>query len=252
MSSGPTRVLQSPPVPRRHTREAVPPAAAGATLRPGHCACGGGCPRCSQGGATPASIVPGAATPAPAPAPAAVGWADVVAPRPGITPGQELFRWEVDFTTGARDIWLVQHLKNIWDVDRCDRKPYEGWTKGTDDVTHEYWEAWWIDSSGDVRIPQSAGTPPTGTGTPAGADDKWVRQPEPGAEPTRGLWNTKAELYLVMTLPPEFGIGKVPDARDLAATSTPPSTGLGAVVASREVGGIWSFCDPANHWHSTF
>lgn len=123
--------------------------------------------------------------------------------------GRELFRWEVDFATNVKDMWLVQYVQNIWDVDRCVRQPYEGWTKGHDDVTWKYWEAWWIDSAQDVQIPKSTATPPTSTGASIGADDKWVRQPEPGAEPTRGLWNIKADLYLVATLPPEFGLPAV-------------------------------------------
>ncbi len=228
--------------------------AAGSRQATAACPCGGGCPRCAgrinptRAGAGPAVAAAPAA--APAVAPTTLQCNDAAAPAYNNIPGQELFRWDVNFATSARNAWIVQHVQSIWNVERCDNQPYQGWTAGVPDVEADYWEAWWVDASGSVLIPKSTATPPLATGTPIGADDQWVRQPNSAEEPTFGNWGLVADLYVTPTLAPEFKIRGVVTAKHLASTKTPPSTPLGKVLAHRDVGGIWNFCPSGGKpWH---
>lgn len=156
------------------------------------------------------------------------------------------FRWDVDFRTSLRRGWLIQEMRNAREMFNCG-----GGTPNTSIVNEpRYWEAWWVDGSGDVSIPTSLTTPPTTT-TPAVADDRWFRGIPAD---TRGTWSIRARLYTTLTLPPAgFGIHNVAEAVDLPSTTTPEpdSDDLGPVEARRNESGEWDCCDPdpANHFH---
>jgi len=146
-----------------------------------------------------------------------------------------LFRWDVNFTTSLRNGWLVQRMDNTWNDIPC------GGAANPNRPTPQYWEAWWVNNTGDVRIPTSLGNPPTHA-APAGQDDRWQRGLARG---TRGDFTVAARLYTALRLPAGFAFGAVPDALGLPATVAPPNgDDLGLVEARRSASGTWNGCPP--------
>lgn len=153
------------------------------------------------------------------------------------------FQWDVTFSTSLRRGWIIQELTNTWNVTNCNGTPYTGWN-----ATPHYYEAWWVNGSGQVMLPTSLATPPAAAAT-AGIHDMWRRPMLPG---TRGTWSMSARLFTTLTLPPGFAIRGVPDAVDLPArVGTVNSDLLGLEAGRRSVGGEWNCCDPdpARHFH---
>jgi Domain of unknown function (DUF4157)/Putative peptidoglycan binding domain len=156
------------------------------------------------------------------------------------------FQWDVNFSTSLRNGWIVQEIVNTRNRTTC--------TGGAiaETLTPHYWEAWWVDGAGHVRIPtaiNAARTEATASVAPAPADDLWRRA---AAAPSRGDWSMTASLYTTLRLPAGFAAGNVHDALALPSTAAAPNTDdLGLVAAWRRAGGRWNCCgDPATHFHN--
>jgi hypothetical protein len=154
------------------------------------------------------------------------------------------FGWFVRFSTTARSKWLIQEVRNIWNPIRC------GFTGHLQEVTPHYWEAWWIDSVGDVRLPLTMNQPPATQVIGLDHHDRFTRRLEVG---TRGNYRINARLYTAETLPPGFALDTVNDAVALPATTNPPPPGaLGPVLHRRFAAGVWRACPPAPSFHDAF
>jgi hypothetical protein len=156
------------------------------------------------------------------------------------------FQWDVNFSTSLRDGWLIQEIVNARARTRCNGAAI------AETLTPHYWEAWWVDGSGDVRVPtaiNAARTAATASVAPAPADDLWRRA---AAAPSRGNWRMSANLFTTLRLPAGFAAGNVADALALPSTAAAPNGDeLGLVAASRDARGQWNCCGPAaTHFHN--
>lgn len=174
-----------------------------------------------------------------------VSWSDVVAPArnmpgaPGDASGfATFFQWDVNFSTSLRNGWLIQEIANTWSNNDCAGTAIAG-----NAPTPHYWEAWWVDASGNVLIPTAISgdrTRATASAAAAGAHDMWRRN---AGATSRGNWRMSAHLFTTTRLPAGFAIHGVPDAVDLASTiAAPNSDDLGQAVASRAISGRWDGC----------
>jgi hypothetical protein len=155
------------------------------------------------------------------------------------------FQWDVNFSTSLRNGWIVQEIVNRRARTTCAGGPI------AETLTPHYWEAWWVDGAGNVRIPtaiNAARTRATTSVAPAPAHDLWRRA---SAAPSRGDWSMNALLFTCLRLPAGFAAGNVADALALPSTAAAPnSDDLGLVVAARRAGGTWNCCGaPATHFH---
>jgi hypothetical protein len=156
------------------------------------------------------------------------------------------FQWDVNFSTSLRNGWLVQEIVNARTRTDCAGGAI------TETLTPHYWEAWWVDGTGNVRIPtaiNAARTQATASFAPAPADDLWRRA---SAAPSRGNWSMSARLFTCLRLPAGFAVGNVADALALPATAAAPNADdLGLVEAQRGAAGRWNCCGPpATQFHS--
>lgn len=150
------------------------------------------------------------------------------------------FQWDVNFSTSLRNGWLIQEIVNARARTRCNGAAI------AETLTPHYWEAWWVDGTGDVRVPtaiNAARTAATTSVAPAPADDLWRRA---AAAPSRGNWRMSANLFTTLRLPNGFAAGNVADALALPSTAAAPNGDeLGLVAASRGAAGRWDCCPPA-------
>jgi hypothetical protein len=156
------------------------------------------------------------------------------------------FQWDVNFNTSLRNGWLIQEIVNTRTRSRCDG------TAIAETLTPRYWEAWWVDGSGDVRLPtaiNASRTAASASVATAPADDLWRRA---SAAPSQGNWRMRANLFTALRLPNGFAVGNVADALALPSTAAAPgSDELGIVEASRGAAGRWNCCGPAaTHFHN--
>jgi hypothetical protein len=156
------------------------------------------------------------------------------------------FEWDVNFATTLRGGWLIQRIDNTWHATDC-----ASGADVTPAFSAQYWEAWWVDSSGTVSLPTSTTTPPS-TAATAGANDLWHNPPIAGS---RGTWSQAGTVYTTLALPAGFAVhgpNSASEAGDLPSTRGPVSSdALGLAEGWRGVGGKWDCCDPdpAKHTH---
>jgi hypothetical protein len=156
------------------------------------------------------------------------------------------FQWDVNFSTSLRNGWIVQEIANARNRTTC------GGAAIAETLTPHYWEAWWVDGAGNVRVPtaiNAARTLATTSVAPAPADDLWRRA---SAAPSTGNWSMRASLYTCLRLPAGFAAGNVADALALPSTAAQPNADdLGLVAARRGAAGRWNCCGaPATHFHN--
>ncbi len=156
------------------------------------------------------------------------------------------FQWDVNFSTSLRNGWIVQEITNARARTTC------GGGAIAETLTPHYWEAWWVDGAGNVRVPttiNAARTRATASVAPAPADDLWRRA---SAAPSRGNWSMTARLFTCLRLPAGFAAGNVADALALPSTAAAPNIDdLGLVAARRGATGRWNCCGaPATHFHN--
>jgi hypothetical protein len=156
------------------------------------------------------------------------------------------FQWDVNFSTSLRNGWIVQEIVNARTRTRCNGAAI------AETLTPHYWEAWWVDGAGNVRVPttiNAARTQATASVAPAPADDLWRRA---SAAPSRGNWSMAARLFTCLRLPAGFAAGNVADALALPSTAAEPNSDeLGLVAGQRGAGGRWNCCGaPATHFHN--
>jgi hypothetical protein len=150
------------------------------------------------------------------------------------------FQWDVNFSTSLRDGWLIQEIVNARTRTRCPAGAI------AETLTPHYWEAWWVDGSGNARVPtviNAARTRATTHVAAAPAHDLWRRA---AAAPSRGNMSMSARLYTTLRLPAGFVAGGVPDALALPSTAAAPGGDeLGLVAAARRATAHWDCCPPA-------
>jgi Domain of unknown function (DUF4157) len=156
------------------------------------------------------------------------------------------FQWDVNFSTSLRNGWIVQEIVNTRARTTC------GGGAIAETLTPHYWEAWWVDGAGNVRVPtaiNAARTRATASVATAPADDLWRRA---AAAPSRGNWAMTGRLFTCLRLPAGFAAGNVPDALALPSTAAAPNADdLGLVAARRRAAGQWNCCGPAaTHFHT--
>ena len=156
------------------------------------------------------------------------------------------FQWDVNFSTSLRNGWIVQEIVNARNRTNCAGGAIP------ETLTPRYWEAWWVDVAGNVRVPtaiNAARTQATASAVPAPAHDLWRRA---SAAPSRGGWGMTARLFTCLRLPAGFAVGNVPDAIALPSTAVAPNADdLGLVAASRRAAGRWNCCGaPATQFHT--
>jgi len=180
-----------------------------------------------------------------------VTWAPATGTHNGCAAGADagglatFFQWDVNFSTSLRNGWLIQEIVNARARSTC------GGAAIPETLTPHYWEAWWVDATGNVLVPTAINatrTQATGTAVPAPAHDLWRRA---SAAPSRGNWSMTARLFTTIRLPAGFANGAVADALALPATAAAPnSDALGLVEARRGATGQWNCCGaPATHFH---
>ncbi len=181
-----------------------------------------------------------------------VTWAPAAGTHNGCAAGVDagglatFFQWDVNFSTSLRNGWLVQEIVNVRNRTNC------GGAAIAETLTPHYWEAWFVDGSGNVLIPttiNAARTRATATAVPAPAHDLWRRA---SAAPSRGNWSMNARLFTCLRLPAGFAVGNVHDALALPSTAAAPNAdALGPAVASRGAGGRWNCCGaPGTQFHN--
>jgi hypothetical protein len=156
------------------------------------------------------------------------------------------FQCDVNFSTSLRNGWIVQEIVNARARTTC------GGGAIAETLTPHYWETWWVDGAGNVRVPtaiNAARTQATASVAPVPADDLWRRA---SAAPSRGNWSMTAALFTCLRLPAGFAAGNVADALALPSTAAPPNPDdLGLIAARRRAGGTWNCCGaPATHFHN--
>lgn len=150
------------------------------------------------------------------------------------------FQRNVTFSTSLRNGWIVQVLTNTWNQVAC------GGAVHPTGPTLNYSEAWWVDGSGNVRVPTSVAQPPTHA-APPGFHDMWNR---PLAAGTSGTFTMSARLFTTLRLPAGFGIGAVADAGILPAMmGAPAMDDLGLMEATRRESGTWNGCPGVPNFH---
>jgi hypothetical protein len=156
------------------------------------------------------------------------------------------FQWDVNFSTSLRNGWIVQEIINARERTTC-----AGGAIPETTAPH-YWEAWWVDGTGQARVPTAINavrTQATASVPSAGANDLWRRA---SAAPSRGNWSMTARLFTCLRLPAGFAAGNVPDAIDLPSTAVAPrADDLGPAVAQRRATGTWNCCGaPETQFHN--
>lgn len=150
------------------------------------------------------------------------------------------FQWDVNFSTSLRDGWLIQEIVNARTRTRCPAGAIP------ETLTPRYWEAWWVDGSGNARVPtviNAARTRATSHVAPVPAHDLWRRA---AAAPSVGNMSISARIFTTLRLPAGFVAGGVPDALALPATAAAPGGDeLGLAVAARRATAQWNCCPPA-------
>jgi hypothetical protein len=159
-----------------------------------------------------------------------------------------LAQWYVDFAVQTKNHWLIQHIDNLTTVvEHCKDpsgvvQPYPPSPPLNLPGSPLYFEAWWVDGSGQIQIPRSLNTPPAvATPSPMG-DDQWQFASE-SQYPTHGTLERHADVWVVPTLPSEFHFDYVPAAEELPSALLAP-LGLGAPIAHRSAVVEWDFCTP--------
>jgi hypothetical protein len=148
--------------------------------------------------------------------------------------------WGVRFTGAASGHWLIQRILNIVYGEHCDGSAYPGESPLFPPPTRRYFEAWWVDEKGDVKVPKSLTTPPE-TGDPFGyGDDLWNFNTLSKTE-TRGIQSRIGNLYQVPTLPEGFAFGAVPEAGKLPAMINTPKDLGSPVAAERGADVEWDY-----------
>ncbi|HEX7678544.1 MAG TPA: hypothetical protein VF713_10500, partial [Thermoanaerobaculia bacterium] len=135
------------------------------------------------------------------------------------------FRWNVSFSTGGRNGWIIQRMENSRRAEDASGAPLP------DSITPRLWEAWAVDGTGNI-------SPSKGT-----ANDLWSRKGF-GAG-SQGHWSATSALYFTTTDPATQGFvpRSVPEAGKLPATTTEPS-GLGIARLHRYAQGTWDSTGP--------
>jgi hypothetical protein len=165
---------------------------------------------------------------------------DVFPPTFNACPVQPSFRWDVSFNTSMRSGFIIQDVRNAFNPVHCDVTPYVG-----PRPTPRYWEVWQVDANGVV-------TPSVGA-----TNDMWrlglchhaAGPPRCANKDSRGTWTKSGTFFTVLHLPAAvgFAVGNVPDAGILQSTAVAPNPDdLGVVAGSRQIGGTWDCCPPAN------
>lgn len=181
-----------------------------------------------------------------------VSWAPAAGTHNGCAAGPDaaglatFFQWDVNFSTSLRNGWIVQEIVNARTRNTC------GGAAIPETLTPHYWEAWFVDGSGNVLIPtaiNAARTRATATAVPAPAHDLWRRH---SAAPSTGNWSMTARLFTCLRLPAGFAAGNVADALPLPSTAAAPNADdLGLVAGQRRAGGRWNCCGAAaTHFHN--
>jgi hypothetical protein len=157
------------------------------------------------------------------------------------------FQWDVNFSTSLRNGWIVQEITNTWVNNDA-----AGNAIAAGAPTPHYWEAWWVDGSGQVLIPLAISADrkrATASGQPLVASDLWRRQANAN---TTGNWRMAARLFTTKTLPAVLAIGGVPDAIALPSSAAAPNAdALGQAEATRSIGGRWNgVAAPPTHVHN--
>jgi hypothetical protein len=57
------------------------------------------------------------------------------------------FQWDVNFSTSLRNGWIVQEIVNARNRTTCAGGAI------AETLTPHYWEAWWVDGAGTIRVP---------------------------------------------------------------------------------------------------
>jgi hypothetical protein len=165
--------------------------------------------------------------------------------------------WSVHVPNGfqMKGGWIVQDVSLTRTVAAASGSPLPG-----DNLTVEYWEAWPVDSSGNLKSIVSF-RPPADTVDPNGPDDRDENigidgedhfDSHPKTAPSSGTveWMTTAYFYPNLQLPATFtkdGGGSW--AGDLPSTKTDPglTPPVGEVGVTREYKETWdSISDPAS------
>jgi hypothetical protein len=133
-----------------------------------------------------------------------------------------LIAWKTDGTNG----WIVQKITNTLDGTDKDGKEISLITRP---VTPEYYEAWAVDSKGNVTDTDDAGS----------GHDYWAR---PGHKVgSKGSWSMRGEVYWTNQDPKKsgMGVGYVANAGRLLSSLTAPAA-LGSVLQVRNANGTWN------------
>ena len=135
------------------------------------------------------------------------------------------FRWNVSFSTGGRNGWIIQAMENSRRAQDAAGNPLP------DTITPRLWEAWAVDGSGTISPSRS------------GSNDFWNRRGF--GTGSQGHWSATSALYFTTTDPATQGFRprSVPEAGILPATTTEPS-GLGIARLHRFAQGTWDSTGP--------
>jgi hypothetical protein len=145
---------------------------------------------------------------------------------PSWSPGG-VFDWQVEFTTGGRNGWIVQEITNGW------RGETAAGAAVASPFSAHYWEAWAVDGSGNV-------TPAVG-----GVNDFWTN-PDLTAAPinaAKGHWWTTGKVHFTTVDPATQGFITNNPATNagilLSSTSAPAALNLGIGRLRRYAQGTW-------------
>jgi hypothetical protein len=184
-----------------------------------------------------------------------VSWSDTIAPthNPCGTGADrngdaQWFVWDVTFNTSLRGGWIIQEIRNVFNVNACAGQPAPGGWR----PTPRYWEAWYVTDTGEVRLPRAISadrTRATSSESIPRVHDMW-RRPQPAGF-SSGNWSMRATLHTRKTLPAGFARRGVNDAGDLFATAAHPGEdNLGPSQAGRSATGTFRCCPTGIQSHT--